>query len=233
MTSRLHTHAFKRNVRIFFSVALLLLAAVLVSLLVIRAFTIRDVVVDAPGMTIQLDPSRFGNNLLFLPTESLEQELLEAYPLLSDVRFEKKIPSTLIVHLVKRSTFAYLESRGAIYAVDEQGLILDAARLDAGFPVLLFDVGTPAIGSTVTDTRVLGSLSLLRVATAAGITRITDYNGQALQARTGNTNIFLPRIGDLSAKADTLQIIMEGFRIKGTLPTVIDLRYEKPIITND
>lgn len=234
MIPRLHSHVVKRSLRIGISVVAVLFLTGLVSFLVIRAFTIRSVIVDAPGMSIQLDPGRFGDNLLFLPTQSLRQELLASYPLLSDVRFEKKYPSSLIVRFVRRSAFAIVVSGNTLYAVDAQGLVLGVVSQREGYPELVFDVGTPSIGNVLTDDRILGSLSLLRkLSSFVTISRISEYNSQSLQAIMGNTNIFLPRYTDLSAKADTLQIIVEGFRIKGTLPTVIDLRYDKPIITNE
>jgi len=235
MISRLHSHVVRRNVRVIGAVAILLVASVLTSLLLIRAFTIRSVVVDAPGMEIQLDAKHLGNNLLFLPTATLRQELLTSYPLLTDVRFEKKFPSTLIVHLVKRSAFAKLQSSGTMYAIDDHGLVLEVtSTVIEGYPLLVFDVGTQSVGNVITDVGVQGSLSLLRsLPHDIAPSRITTYSSQALLARMENTNIFLPQTSDLSAKATTLQIIIEGFRIKGTLPTVIDLRFEKPIITNE
>ncbi len=61
---------------------------------------------------------------------------------------------------------------------------------------------------------------------------ISEKDSASILATMGHTNIFLPQKGDLKVKAGTLQTIVMGFRIKGTLPTVIDLRFEKPIVTN-
>ncbi|HLD24735.1 MAG TPA: cell division protein FtsQ/DivIB [Patescibacteria group bacterium] len=233
MTERVQPHVWKRNVRIFGGVTVLVGMTILVSVGIIRVFTIRQVIVDAPGMTVTLEKTKFGNNLLFVSTNELRGELLATYPLLADVRFEKKIPSTLIVHLVRRQTFALLSTSGNTYAVDAYGFVLDAAENSVGYPVLRFDTGILSVGTRMTDRRVMSALSFLRALdNREEIRSIQERDGASLQAVMGNTNIFLPQSEELSAKAATLQTIIDGFRIKGTLPTVIDLRHEKPIITN-
>lgn len=216
------------------SVMLLIAFTGLLSWLTVRAFTIQNIVVDAPYMSIELDKNRFGKNLLFLPTSKLRDELLENYSLLSDVKFEKKYPGTLIIHLVRRNTFAVLVSEGVSYAIDEHGLVLGGMESnEAKYPVLTFRCGALAIGSSVPCEGVRASLDFLNNLDASQYpTRMGEKNGLSIHAIHGDTNIFLPQTGDLGAKADTLQTIIEGFRIKGTLPTVIDLRFEKPIITN-
>lgn len=204
-----------------------------ISWIVIRTFTIRDVMVDGPGMSIQIDKEKFGRNLLFLPVSTLRQQLLSTYPLLGDVRFERKFPNTLIVHLERRSAYALLQSSGNSYAVDAYGLVLGSIEYTDRYPLLRFEIGILPIGSRIHDDRVEAALSFLRrMAGHAVIKSVEIRDAQSIQAKMDNTNIFLPQTGDVSAKADTLQIIMEGFRMKGTLPTVIDLRYEKPIITH-
>ncbi|MBI5019402.1 FtsQ-type POTRA domain-containing protein [Candidatus Gottesmanbacteria bacterium] len=233
MTSRLTNYSMKRTLRFVGSVILLLGGTFFMAMVLVRAFTIRDIIVDAPGMTIELDKQKFGKNLLFLPTENLRKELLSAYPLLSDVTFERKFPGTLMVHLTKRSAYVFLQSNGNNYELDERGLVLGSVDSTAGKTNLFFNIGILPAGSTVADGRVIAALSFLRaMENPSLIVRIEPRDSHSIQAKLGNTNIFLPQTGDLRAKADTLQIIMEGFRMKGTLPTVIDLRFDKPVITN-
>lgn len=233
MTSRLTNYSLKRTLRFAGGVILLLGATFFVAVFLVRAFTIKDVLVDAPGMSIELDKEKFGKNLLFLPVSTFRQELLSSYPLLMDVTFERKFPGTLIVHLVKRPAFVSFESNGNLYELDEYGLVLGSVGEVGGRTHMVFNIGILSAGSRVGDDRVEAALSFLRaLENPARILRIEPRDNHSLRAKLGNTNIFLPQSGDLSAKADTLQIIMEGFRMKGTLPAVIDIRFEKPVITN-
>lgn len=219
--------------RIAAGVVAAILATAGLSLLLVHAFTIKNIIVDAPLMVIELDKSRFGKNLLFLPTEKLRADLLNNYPLLSGVRFEKQYPGTLVVHLIRRNTFAVLRSEDNVYAVDEYGLVLGGVDDAGGYPALVFRAGILSIGSLVPHPGVISGLALLRrLGGNPPISRISERDTLSMHAVSGHTNILFPQTGDMSAKADTLQTIVEGFRIKGALPTVIDLRHEKPIITN-
>ncbi len=233
MTSRLHAYTFKRMARMLLTLISVLILITLCSWLVIRAFTITNVLVQADGMVLTIDKSKFTQNLLFLPVSEMESELLREYPLLSGVKFEKRFPHTLVIHLTKRAAVVNLRSQRTVYALEEHGMVVDIGVDPSSLPVLVFDVGEMGLGSEVQDPRVLSSITFVQgLGKNIFIQRISERDSHSLQAAYGNTNIFLPQTGDLAAKADTLQIIIEGFRIKGTLPAVIDLRYEKPIITN-
>lgn len=233
MSERSHSHALKRTLRMIGGVGILIGGTIFFAILLVRVFTIRQVLVDAPGMSISLDIHRFGKNLLTIPTTRLRNELLSTYPLLSDVTFEKKIPSTLIVRLTRRDPFVVLESSGNSYAVDEYGLVLGGIDTPKNYTELVFDIGVLSAGTTVKDSRVLGALTFLRsFASARDIQAIRERDSSSFLAEMNNTNIILAQQSDLGEKAATLQLLIDGFRIKGILPTVIDLRFSKPIITN-
>ncbi len=233
MASRLYSYTIRKVLRITGFVLLSFAVAGAAGLLFVRAFSIRQVEVDGDGMTIELDRSKLGENLWLIPTDRLTRELVADYPLLSTVRFEKRFPGTLIIHLVKRKPIANIVSGGVSYAVDADGYILGNATSLTAYPVLQFDIGLYAIGSKAADDRVHACLAFLKELNGAlAIQRMTNGSGTSIRAIMGNTDILLPQHGDIRRKADTLQTIVEGFRIKGTLPAVIDLRFEKPIVTN-
>lgn len=233
MASRLHNYAFKRVLKIIGIVILSLVSVFGMGLLFVRLFSLERVEVDGSGVTIEIDKAKLGENLLVVPVDRLTKELLESYPLLSSVRFEKRLPGTLIIHLSKRQPSLYITTAGNTYALDLDGVVLDNATNTNGFPLMIFDVGPLSIGSRISDVRVVSTLTFLKkLSGSLGISRINERDSASIQAMMGNTVIILPQKGDMGAKADTLQTIVEGFRIKGILPTVIDLRFEKPIITN-
>jgi hypothetical protein len=133
-----------------------------------------------------------------------------------------------------RETTALLSTGGATYALDGTGVVLGDASpmVQQGYTVLMFDLGTPSVGFPLHDQRVQQSLSLIRsLQGIVHIDEITEGDAASLRARVGNTDIFIPQQTAIEGKASTLQTIIEGFRIKGTLPAVIDLRFDKPIIT--
>ena len=233
MTSHLHAYTFKKTIRVIAAVVTAIGGVALITGVVFRLFTIREVLVDAPGMAIELDRTQFGQNLLFLPAEKLRHDLLTAYPLLQSVQFEKRYPSTLVVHLAKKSPFAVLRSGGTYYAVDEEGAVVGVISDSGPYSLITIELGMWSIGSVIRDARLNTALTFLKkTKTFFPIRRISERDGSYLSAEGEHTNIFIPQNGDVIGKASTLQVIVEGFRIKGTLPTVIDLRFDKPIITN-
>jgi hypothetical protein len=195
-------------------------------------FVLKEIRVAGDPVLVSIDKERVGDNMLFLQTQKLEHDLLASYPLIQSVSFSKSFPSTLVVHVTLRKPYAQLVSQGHMYALDREGIVLADGTSLSGSPKLVFDAGILSIGSRVGDARVLGSLQLLtQLSDTVGIETIYEKDSATLQAVMGHTNIFFPQKGDFKVKADTLQTIVTGFRIKGTLPTVIDLRFDKPIIT--
>lgn len=233
MASRLYAYTIRRTLRI---IGIILFSLAVVALLawgITQGFTIRQVAVDGQGVEISFDKSKLGENLLFLQTDRLTKELLSQYPLLSGVEFEKRYPGTLIIHLIKRKPFVLLESRTIRYLLDADGYVLDNATGDEPLPALHFDAGLLSIGARVPDSRIRSSLTFLTsVPKTIQIRDLSEADSTSILATLEETRIFLPQSGDMRAKATTLQAIVEGFRIKGILPTVIDLRFTKPIITN-
>lgn len=233
MTSHLHSYTIKRTVRTLGAILIALLVAGGLAVLVFKIFTIQELMVDAPGMVIELDRSKFGNNLLFLPADRLRKELFSNYPLLQQVTFEKKYPSTLIVHLTKKAPFAVLHSGSNYYAVDEEGSIVGVLSEKGNYPLIDIELGIWSIGSQIHDTRLTNALQFIKATKSFfPIHHISEHDSSSLTAEGEDTNIFIPQKGEILGKATTLQVIIEGFRIKGKLPTVIDLRFDKPIITN-
>ena len=226
------SYQIKRSLRTVASIVIVLLAAVGLGWGVNKFFTLQNIEVIGSGIQIELDKNALSHNLLFFPAKQLEQQILRDYPLLSAVSIEKRFPATLIIRVTQRKAIARLLTNGQTYVLDETGVVLGNAPFDAPLPTLQFDLGTLAIGSQVSDHRVELSLLLVsRVKDVLTIDTVFEKDSSTLQAKAGSTSIFLPQNGDIGTKAATLQTIIEGFRIKGTLPTVIDLRFEKPIIT--
>ncbi len=223
----------RRLVRQVISVVSLLVLAAFGTWGLDRLFTLRQIQVVGDPIQIQVDKDRLGRNLFFLQTTQLEKELLASYPLLGTVTFSKSFPSTLVLHVKLRQPYVYVISQSHQYHVDRDGIVISDSEKGPSLPRLYFDVGIRSIGSKIGDPRVVGSLQFL-TSLPEGVTieSITERDSASILAIMGHTNIFLPQKGDLKVKAGTLQTIVMGFRIKGTLPTVIDLRFEKPIVTN-
>lgn len=230
---RSRSYALKRFFRFLLGLVVAIAVAVGVSFGIARGFTLTSVEVDASDMVIEVDREKIGNNLLFLRTDELKEDLLHTYPILSSVQFEKRWPHTLVVHLKTRPALAVLRTQGAYYALDTKGVVLGALTDAGSYPLIDIPVERVSIGSPVADTRVKAVVEVLtRVQDIIKISRIREGENESLKFQSDKTQFIFPLEADWQKKADTLQVIIAGFRIKSTLPAVVDLRFDKPVITN-
>lgn len=195
-------------------------------------FTIRSIEVVGEHTLVSIDQNRISKNLLFFPSESLRSQILANNPWLADVRFEKKFPGTLRIVPVKRRPVAILHSADRTVLVSDNGVVLSDGDNGNILPRLFIPTPAFRIGQKIEDERVRQSLALITGLIHEFVfTKITYEEGKYLRAKTDTSDIIFVQdkpIGDVIA---TLQTLLSGFRIKGTLPKVVDLRFDKPIVT--
>jgi cell division septal protein FtsQ len=216
--------------------AVLVVAALILSgvvfWVVTSAFTLTRVEVVGDGVGLTIDQKKLPKNLLLLPTDKLQASLIRQYPLLSSIKVTKRYPHTLIIAAVTRKPIARITTAFGIFLLDPDGVIVDEKKSSDSLPILDMPVASIAIGSKLSDPAVVTALGLLAIINPAiNIERIAINNGTSLVAKTPTTDILITQDANTEAIATTLQTLFEGFRIKGTLPTRIDLRFDKPVVT--
>lgn len=182
-------------------------------------------------MQIVIDEKKMSKNLLFFPSGRARKELLADNILLSDVQFQKKYPHTLVIVPLLRPAFVRLRSGDRVVLVDRTGVVLMDGDQGLALPIIQFSLPFVRVGETITDKRVQMSLAVLDgLQKAFTIISITEFDGPSLFVKTDKTDIFIPQESDVVGILATLQTLITGFRIKGTLPAVVDLRFDKPVI---
>lgn len=227
----MHKSSRVRRYKLIGFVCLLVIAIYGLWKISVRVLRIQEIEVRAEGINLVVDTSKFNDNLLLLSTQELRAHLLREYPLFADISIRKKFPHTLAITATRRDPFAVLFTASQRMTVDNSGIVLGDEETTSSLPRLFFDIGVVYPGKKITDSDVLASLELIEG--SEGILDHADFSVRdrlSIQAKLPNREILFPRDGDLSAKAATLQTILSGFRIKGTLPKIIDLRYDKPIV---
>jgi cell division septal protein FtsQ len=196
----------------------------------INVFQVKHIEVSGDLVQIEINKSIFVNNLLFFPSEATEKQLKSENPLIKAVEIRKKFPSTLEFVIYKRTPVATLLSAGIPVGIDEECVVTEMST-DSNIPVISITVPLVRIGGTIKDPMVVQAMSLLvKTARIFRWSTIQSYETQSIRAKTGQTDILITQTSDLSQIVDTLQTLMEGFRIKGTIPKSIDLRFGKPIV---
>lgn len=198
----------------------------------ITFFTIQAIEVEGSGIQVVVDQKKLARNLLFFPTEKLRTELLSQNPLLGDVIIRKKFPHTLVIAAVPRTPIARLQTKERKVDIDKESIVLRESSPNHPLPTLLFDVESVRIGEKVRDPRVFsGIAALTSFDRIISIDMISSLDSQSLQVKSATLRIYVVQQSDMKAIATTLQVLLTGFRIKGTLPALIDLRFSKPVVT--
>jgi cell division septal protein FtsQ len=196
----------------------------------IRFFDIQSVEIIGSDVNVTIDPKKFQKHLLFFPTGELKRELLTTYPELRDVHIALKFPHTLYVSLETRQPFAVFSNGKEKFTVDNTGFVLNISGNNLPIIEGISDISSRA--TRISDIDVKNSLQLLAALQKNfSIKKLTIIDNQSIQTSIDKTNIFFPQDRDIPTMVTTLQMLLTRFRMKGTMPTSIDLRFTKPVVT--
>lgn len=227
-----YTGTFRRKfgkIIVFIIIVIMLTAAM--ARLGYQFFSIQTIQVVGSNVRAVVDQQKIPKNLLFFPSDKFRSEILATNLLLSDVRFVKLYPHTLIIIPVPRVPFARVRSGDRLVFVDATGIVLGEA--DNGSTLPLLDVQNIAIhtGEELTDNRISFLLQFVKQGSSLiPMSLITSVTDRQFLVKTDKTDIYITQDKSVSGTIATLQTLIEGFRIKGTLPSVVDLRFDKPVV---
>jgi hypothetical protein len=196
-----------------------------------KIFAIQIIEVVGNSVSLQIDEKKIIKTLLFFPSDRFRAEILSDNTYLADVQFQKIYPHTLKIIPVTRAPSARLQVGGRIVLLDKLGYVLSDG--DQGFmlPLIVIDLPFFRVGEKLTSPRVQTALSIIEALRSDwDINSLTEVNESYFLVKTPKTDIFIAHNGELGEILTTLQTLLAGFRIKGTLPAVVDLRFDKPVI---
>jgi cell division protein FtsQ len=194
-------------------------------------FRINHVEVEPSNLSVVLDPAQLPTNLLLFPTEKIRHLLLSTYPRIKDVQFIKLFPHTLKVRVEERNPIAFIDNQNKLLAVDSEGILFSYPENDSlphlELPMEVMTPGERAQGKGFDTTLAF----VEKLSHDEAIDRIVLSTDGTLQVSMKDLTVLLLAGAEGSSKADTLQALLKGFRMKGSVPHLIDLRFSKPIVT--
>lgn len=222
-----------RNGKFLIGIIFGCIVSVIIFVLIYSLFTLQTIEIVGDGMQISIDTKRFPHNILFIQEKRITDELLKNYPQLASVKVQKRYPHTLVIAPILREGVARLSTEIGSFQVDSEGVVLDDTNPDKLLPVLDIPVMRATVGQPIKDEQFLSALKFIYA--MKGLMQINVVNildGASLSVKTSTTEILIPQGGNAVSLAATLQTLLTGFRMKGALPAIIDLRFDKPVITN-
>jgi cell division septal protein FtsQ len=218
--------------RIIALVVLILSIVYILYIFCMQFFALRNIEVVGDGIQVAIDQTKLEHNLLFIRPEKLKADILTNNNQIENIQITKKYPDTLSITVSLRKASARVTTSTRTAIIDSRGVMLGFARSDSGsLPMLDFGVPDVPDGTTFTDTRVLSGIAIIRdISSIAPITSMYLADTSSIRAIYGKTSIFFPLNTEYSALATTLQTLIARFRMKGSMPASIDLRFDKPVI---
>lgn len=193
---------------------------------------VRNIEFIGEGMSVQFNERLITGNIIFFPSEKTRRMLLLEYPQFQDIVIKKKFPHTIQIIPLLRTPFALLIGSKATYEVDKDGYVMNVGVTDPNLPELRFDVPFIRVGSVIEDKNVKSSLSFLQKSKPLLFIYAIEPSddGSSLRAFGDKTEILFTQSQNIETLLATLQTIITGVRIKGTMPKIIDVRFSKPVI---
>jgi cell division septal protein FtsQ len=221
----------RRYGKAFIAVLCVLLLSALIYRIITRVFSLETIEVVGSDVQVLLDNKKVPKNLLFFPSDTIRSLILKDNPLLSDVQFVKKYPHTLIIKPVIRIPYVILQTDTRSVLLDRTGIVLTDGTQGMSLPVLHFTPDTIHVGENIRDSRVLTAIACIEnMRSYLTVSSVEESDGASIHIKSDKTSIFITQLKPIRETLATLQTLIAGFRIKGTLPMVVDLRFDKPII---
>jgi len=176
-----------------------------------------------------------GKNIVSLSPPKIEQLIKDELPGINQVEIKKKLPNKLIVHLTKRKPIAVIEANKDYYQVDYQGIILAKLDQPTDLPLIASgEVSVAADNHQLDSPVILSSLDFLYQLLIKNIEarrlEITDSRELTVFLKTG-PKVLISLDKNIKEQVDSLQLILERAKIEGKQIELIDLRFDKPVIS--
>ncbi len=174
-----------------------------------------------------------GKNLILLDNKSLIDFLLKSNPNINKILINKSIPNSLALQIIPRIPIAVVDNEHISIYVDEEGIYLTGLS-DLGSLPKIQIANIPMYTDRKADWRVVKALLILKFFDNQNIgiqnIVIDDNNNMYTFYLLNDIQVLIPYNADAPKLAASLQVIISRFRIEGKTVSLIDFRYDKPIV---
>ncbi len=225
--------SFLRIYKIFFLwIAVLVFGTIFLYEVMRIFFSLEQVQVVAEHVQIEINPAYLGQNLLTLQEKDLEQSIAGSYPQIEHVRVSKIYPHTLRIELMESPAVARFRTPAQELYISGGGILYAKGTGSSQLP--LISSSSPDVyadGATVKEPWMLFIVTVLKnLQGYVQVAEVQKNEDDSVALRFDNTSILLRSTDDPKVVTDTLQALISSFRIKGSMPIRVDLRFEKPVV---
>lgn len=180
-----------------------------------------------------------GSNLLLLNTTKFINYLQELNPQLMDVNIQKHYPNTLKISYKLKEPIAYIKTNnGYFYLSDNAKILTKVKSFDSKKKLTellyyqVFDYSTTSIGDKLDFIDIKYSLEFLKKIKGFELeVKSIDINSPSMIRLNLNKSVVIfTTEKDIDGQINSLDKIIRQFKIEGKSFSLLDLRFDKPII---
>jgi cell division protein FtsQ len=232
----------KRKEKILFAVALLMVFALgLFTLINFPYFNVKTIIVNGNNFLSEEEVIKVlgvstGENIFKIDAEILSKSFL--HPRIETVEIEKRLPSTLIVTIKERESFAFVLQEDILAEVDYKGIILSIEKNTQRFdlPIITgLKIDELFIGKKISNdlfTAAQECFSALSSSLRQEISEIhVQEDGQFILFFSGGLKVIWGDESNSQRKGEMLEALLPGLRKYTPQVEYIDLRFkDRPIV---
>lgn len=180
-----------------------------------------------------------GKNILTLNTKNLNQNLQDLNPNIDNLNIKKIYPSKIQIYYKLIEPIAFIKANdGFLYITDTSKILKKSKKLEntTDLTEILyyqkFDYITNAVGSYIDYVDIRYSLNILK--------KVKEYRYKVVSIDISRPNMIRLNLvdsvviftseKDINGQIDKLEKIIKQFKVEGKSFSLLDLRFDKPIL---
>ncbi len=226
----------KYTVLFIFAFALLLFGAIKTD----SILRVKNVIVNGDRSTAPLQGvSEIKGAFIWRVGEDNIEAIRQLNPSYTIDSVEKTYPSTITINVYKQVPGAYLTVDGGYLLLSTESVILEKTREEPSdsYPIIAFyqhiPFSTYSVGQVIDADEIEDSLyflALVKQTTKERVDSIDIVSYNMLGLYTSNKTFFFSSEKEREMQQWQLEQAVKQFRIDGTAYTVLDVRFDKPIV---
>lgn len=175
-----------------------------------------------------------GKNILFYSPAGLSEKLRLKHPEIFSLTIRKKWPQTMQFRVEIRKGSLLIQKEGDFFLVDEEGMVLREEKPDG---LAVIEVGPEVslvMGQKIAETTVLNSIIILTQSRYRLLPPLSAkfISSQDLEVKyQSGLLVLFSTAKEIKNQLDSLQLILERTKIEGERLERVDLRFDKPVVT--
>jgi cell division septal protein FtsQ len=176
-----------------------------------------------------------GKNIFSFPTESISLQIKNNYPQISKIKIQKSFPSRVDFKLTSRQPQVAISGE-KFHLVDFEGVVIEKSETPGEYPLIFLEpevnlkVGEKFNQKEVLKTiKAIGGLKLRLI--EPKMAKIISSSWVDVWLKD-DTQLIISLKKEIDSQLDSLQLIYQRAKIEGKKLKQIDVRFDKPIITN-